>query len=115
MDIRKPRHVASMEPHHPIEQERPRNAGDVWAMLIANVVIIEFLTAGMARGPYSSREQELWYRYGSLGFLFTGVIIPAATMLAIRQSRFVVAFLNAWMFAILLGFMWFVAMSSGGV
>lgn len=104
-----------MDPQDRIEQQRPRNVGDAWTMLVVNVVIIGLLTGGFAQGPYSSHEQELWYRYGSLSFFLAGVIIPAFAIFTIRRSRLVVAILNAWMLATLLGFTWFAAMSSGGV
>lgn len=84
-------------------------------ILVVNIVVIGFLTVAMAQGPYSSREQELWYRYGSLGFLISGVVLPAAVLLIIRRSRTTVGFLTAWMAAVLLGFTWFLAMSGGGV
>ncbi len=90
-------------------------SGCSWTILIVNIVIIGFFTASMAQGPYSSREQELWYRYGSLGFLISGVVLPAAVLFVIRRSRATVGLLTAWMAAILLGFTWFLAMSGGGV
>lgn len=89
--------------------------GCAWTILVVNIVIIGFFSASMAQGPYSSHEQELWYRYGSLGFLISGVVLPAVAFFVIRRSRATVGFLTAWMAAILLGFMWFAAMSSGGV
>jgi hypothetical protein len=104
-----------MEPTNPIEQGRAENVGDAWTMLVVNVVLIGFLTASMVQGPYSSREQEVWYRFGSLGFFTAGVVLPAAGLFAIRRSRLVIAALNTWMLAVLLAFLWFGAMSSGGV
>lgn len=114
-DVRKPGHVTRMEPQNPIEQDRSKMSGCSWTILIVNIVIIGFFTASMAQGPYSSREQELWYRYGSLGFLISGVVLPAAVLFVIRRSRATVGLLTAWMAAILLGFTWFLAMSGGGV
>ena len=84
-------------------------------MLAVNVVIIGLLTASMVQGPYSNREQELLYRYGSLGFFIAGAALPAVALFAVRRSRSVVVASTAWMLAMLLGFVWFGAMSSGGV
>jgi hypothetical protein len=99
----------------PIEQDQFSRVGCAWAMLVINVVVIGLLTASMVQGPYSSREQELWYRYGSIGFFIAGVILPTVMLFTIRRSRSVLSFATVWMFASLVGFMWFVAMSSGGV
>ena len=109
-----PATLRKMEPGKPIEQDQAEDVGDAWMMLIANVVFIGFFTAGMVQGPYSSREQEVWYRYGSLGFFIAGVVLPAVALFFVRRSCLVVIFLNAWMFVILLAFLWFAAMSSGG-
>ncbi|WP_207793833.1 hypothetical protein, partial [Polymorphobacter multimanifer] len=114
-DVRKNGHVAQMEPRDSIEQKHVGGVGCAWTMLAVNVAIIGLLTASMVQGPYSSPEQELWYRYGSLGFLIAGVGLPAFVLVAIRRSRSVVVSATAWMVAILLAFVWYGAMSSGGV
>ena len=84
-DIRAPGHVACMERQDLIELDRV--VGRAWTMLVVNVVVIGFLTASMVQGPYSSREQELWYRYGSLGLFVAGVILPAVSPLASGDRR----------------------------
>lgn len=114
-DVRKPRHASQMEPQDSIKPPRPGGVGCAWTMLAVNVVIIGLLTASMVQGPYSNREQELWYRYGSLGFFIAGAALPAVALFAVRRSRSVVVASTAWMLAMLLGFVWFGAMSSGGV
>lgn len=114
-DDRKITHVAQMEARSSIEQDRAGNVGDAWTMLVVNVIFIGFLATSMVQGPYSSHEQEVWYRYGSICFFIAGVIFPAVVLFVMRQSRLIVVSANVWMFAILLGFVLFGAMSSGGV
>lgn len=99
----------------PTVPEKGGDVGNAWKMLAINVAIIGLLTGSMVQGPFSSREQELWYRYGSLSFFSAGVVLPAFALLAFRRSRAVVVVSKAWMVVILLGFWWFAAMSSGGV
>lgn len=72
--------------------------GCVWSMLGVNAVIIGLLTLSYTQGPYSSWEQELWYRYGSLAFLSGGVILPAiAMLLGASRSRKMMGLLVALM------------------
>ena len=85
------------------------------AMLAINTALIGLLTASMTQGPYSSHEQEIWYRYGSLGFFVAGSVLPAIALFAGRRSRWVTVASIAWMAAILLAFLWYAMMSSGGV
>jgi hypothetical protein len=89
--------------------------GCAWALLAVNAVLMALCAASFVQGPYSSREQELWYRYGSLGFLLAGAALPAIALFAGRRSRWVVIVSTAWMFAVLLAFAWFVMMSGGGM
>ena len=89
--------------------------GCAWALLGINTVLIGLLTASFVQGPYSSGEQELWYRYGSLGFLLAGVVLPAIGLFTARRQRWVIITSTVWMLITLLSFAWFVMMSSGGV
>lgn len=97
------------------EQKRDKSEHSAFTMLIVNGLFIGFAVTSFVQGPYSSREQELWYRYGSLGFFIAGVVIPAAVLLAFRRLRPVVRILTAWMSVVFLGFVWYLAMSGGGV
>jgi len=55
--------------------------------------------------PYEGHEQELWYRYGSAGFLLIGAIVPAVVILsAIGKQVGTVPLLTLWMFVALLCF-----------
>jgi hypothetical protein len=97
------------------EQNRVEGFGCAWALFGVNAVLMGLLAAGFVQGPYSSSEQELWYRYGSLGFFLAGAALPAIALFAGRRSRWVVIASTAWMFTLLLAFAWFAMMSGGGV
>jgi hypothetical protein len=97
------------------EQNRVEGIGCAWGLLGINAVLIGLLATSFAQGPYSSSEQELWYRYGSLGFFLAGAALPAIALFAARRSRWVVLVSTAWMLTLLLAFAWFAMMSGGGV
>jgi hypothetical protein len=102
-------------PQEPAEQNRVEGIGCAWALLGVNALLMGLLAASSATGPYSTSEQELWYRYGSLGFLLAGAVLPAIALFAARRSRWVVIVSTSWMFAVLLAFAWYAMMSGGGV
>ena len=89
--------------------------GCAWALLVINVVLMGLFAASFAQGPYSSSEQELWYRYGSLGLFLAGAALPAVALFAARRSRWIVIACTAWMLTLLLVFACFAMMSGGGV
>ena len=89
--------------------------GCAWAVLGVNAVLMGLAAASFMQGPYSSSEQELWYRYGSLGLFIAGVALPAVVLFAAPQSRWGVIVCTAWMLALLIAFAWFAMMSGGGV
>jgi hypothetical protein len=97
------------------EQNRVEGIGCAWALLGVNAVLMGLLAATFMQGPYSSTEQELWYRYGSLGFFLAGAALPAIALFAGRRSRWVVIASTTWMLTLLLAFAWFAMMSGGGV
>jgi len=91
-------------------------AGCVWSILSINTLIIGLFALAFIEGPYSSSEQELWYRYGSLGFLLGGAILPGIALLAgIRKSAWASAILVVWMVAVLFAFLFYAALSGGGM
>jgi hypothetical protein len=95
---------------------KPGGAGCVLSMIVVNALILGAFALSFAQGPYSSREQELWYRYGSIGFVLLGAILPAlALVLGIDRSRAATTALTAWMVATLLAFTFYALLSSGGV
>jgi hypothetical protein len=86
------------------------------AMVIINALLIGFIALGFAEGPYSSRGQELWYRYGSLGFLLAGAILPAVALaLGARRPAGLTVALTVWMLVVLVACLGYVSMSGGGV
>lgn len=56
------------------------------------------------QGPYSSAEQELWYRYGFLGFFLAGSVLPGAALYA-RRSAGLITTATAWMLWVLMAFL----------
>jgi len=90
-------------------------AGCAFIVFGANAILIGLFTASFAHGPYSSRQQELWYRYGSLGFFIAGVVLPAFVLFSTRRSAGQIAGAIAWMIATLFGFVAYALMSTGGV
>ena len=90
--------------------------GCATAALALNTVLMGLLALSFGSGPYSSREQEIWYRYGSLGFLLIGAILPAfALALGARRSPALSTALAFWMVAVLFAFIYYAMMSGGGV
>jgi hypothetical protein len=97
------------------ERKGTPGMGSALAILGTNTVLIGLATASFARGPYSSHEQELWYRYGSLAFFVCGAVLPAIALFADRRSRVVIGASIVWMAATFLAFVWYAMMSGGGV
>ena len=89
--------------------------GCALAALGVNTLLIGLVTASFTQGPYSSDEQELWYRYGSIAFFVVGSVLPGIALFAWRQSRRVLGASVASMAATLIVFVWYVTMSRGGV
>jgi hypothetical protein len=85
-------------------------------VIALNTVLMGFLASSFARGSYSSWGQEVWYRYGSLGFLLFGAILPALALVsgARRSPRLIIA-LTVWMLAALFFCFYYALMSGGGV
>ena len=94
---------------------RVEGIGCAWALLSVNGLLMGLLAVSFGQGPYSSAEQEFWYRYGSISFFVAGAVLPAVTLFAVGRSRWVVLASTAWMLAVLLAFLQFAMMSGGGV
>jgi hypothetical protein len=96
--------------------EKRQGLGCTLTLLGINVVIIGLIAAGFATGSYSSWEQELWYRYGSLGFLMVGVILPAVALtFGPRRSPVMVIGLTGIMLVALMGCLIYATVSGGGI
>jgi hypothetical protein len=90
--------------------------GCVIAVIALNALLMGSLVSVFAFGPYSSLEQELWYRYGSLGFLLFGAILPAVALaFGARRSSTLMLLLISWMLCVLVAFLGYAMMSGGGV
>jgi len=91
-------------------------AGCVLIMLTINVLLMGLLSFSFSHGPYSSPEQETWYRYGSIGFLLAGAVLPAiAFWLGARRTQWAVVALTVWMFAALIAWFGYALLSGGGM
>jgi fatty acid desaturase len=85
-------------------------------MLAINALLIGLLAFSFSHGPYSSREQELWYRYGSIGFLIAGAILPViALWFGALRSQWAVIALTTWMIIVLIACFLYALFSGGGV
>lgn len=104
-----------MTPNEAGERSRVNGIGCAWLLLGVNALLMGLLALSFGQGPYSSAEQELWYRYGSLSFFVVGAILPAVALFAFRRSRWVVGASTAWMLIVLFACGWFAMMSGGGV
>ncbi|HEX7694373.1 MAG TPA: hypothetical protein VF409_07775 [Sphingomonas sp.] len=90
--------------------------GCVIALIALNALVMGFLVLGFAFGSYSSFGQEVWYRYGSLGFLICGAILPAAVLvLRARRSPGMMLLMISWLFFTLVACVAYAMMSGGGV
>ena len=89
--------------------------GCAWMLLGFNTLLLGFAAASFMQGPYSSREQELWYRYGSLAFFVAGSILPGIVLFVARSSRILVIASIVVMAVILFAFVNYAMLSGGGV
>ncbi len=96
--------------------EKSGSSGCALVMIGINALLIGLLAFSFSQGPYSSREQELWYRYGSIGFLLAGAAFPAiALWLGAKRFQWAIVALTGWMIAILMACFVYAMASSGGV
>ena len=85
-------------------------------LVAINAVIIGLFTFSFAQGPYSSSEQELWYRWISIAFLIVGVLLPAGLVFLRPQSaKRVGVAINIWLVTTLFAFLVYLMLSGGGV
>ena len=96
--------------------DRPQGVGCAAAVVVVNAALMGLLASAFVTGPYSSRGQEIWYRYGSIGFLLFGAILPGAALaLWARRSHALVVALVLWMFLALLAWFAYAINSGGGI
>lgn len=85
-------------------------------VLGVNALLTGLLALSFSHGPYSSREQEIWYRYGSVALMLAGAIFPAlAASLGALRSQWAVVALIMWMLATLAVTIVYAVLSGGGV
>ena len=99
------------------KQERKADAGIgcVLILLVVNTVLMGLFALSFALGPYSSWQQELWYRYGSIGFFLAGSVLPAIAVFWGRRSPAVLLATVSWLLLALLVFIGYAMVSGGGV
>ena len=92
----------------PVTKNRSDATICMWLAFCISAPILSLTAFSLTQGPYSSPEQELWYRYGSLGFLLCGAVLPAvALLLGARRSRAATISLTAWMAATMFVFFYY--------
>jgi hypothetical protein len=84
-------------------------------LALVNVLLMGLVAFSFSHGPYSSPEQETWYRYRSLAFFLWGAILPTVILWLGRRSPMIVAGATVWMFLALVLFGGYVLNSGGGV
>lgn len=85
------------------------------AVLGINALIFGLLAMTFTQGPYSSWEQELWYRYGSIGLFLGGAILPGIILFGGGRRRVVIRSLTVWMSIALFVGLGFIMLSGGGI
>lgn len=94
--------------------DKAQGLGCAVSMIGLNILLMGLLASTFARGPYLSWGQEVWYRYGSLGFLLFGAVLPAVVLtLGAGRSRSLIIALTVWMLGALF-FCFAYALNSGG-
>jgi hypothetical protein len=91
-------------------------SGCAFSMLAVNAVLLGLLASSFSQGPYSSFGQEAWYRFGSIGFLLSGAVLPGIALLfGAKRSRGVTIALTIWMMVTLFACLGYALHSGGGV
>ncbi len=80
-----------------------------------NVVLMSLTAGSMSYGPFSSLAQLAWYRYGSLGFLVCGALLPAIGLKVFSRSRWAPTAIAVWALVVLFAFVSYVFLSGRGV
>ena len=105
-------------PEPPEVERSTKTTGIGFAGTLAsiNIVVMGSVTWMFAFGPYLSATKEIWYRYGSIAFLFLGAILPTAALsLIARRFPILVIILTLWMCVALLAFLIYMSISGGVV
>ena len=85
------------------------------ALALLNLVLMGIVAVSFSQGPYSSLEQEQWYRHRSLAFLVLGALVPSAVLYFGRKKPSMVTATLIWMGGALLLFVGYVMYSGGGL
>ena len=94
--------------------KRGEGLGCAVALAILNLVLMGIVAVSFSQGPYSSLEQEQWYRHRSLAFLVLGALVPIVVLYFGRKKPMLVATTTTWMAGALLLFVGYLMYSGGG-
>lgn len=92
-----------------------KGLGCAWVLAAINLAIMGLVAISFSQGPYSSFEQELWYRWRSLGFVVIGAMAPTVALWLGRKSAKVVVVSMIWLASAFVLFIGYLMMSGGGV
>ncbi len=114
-DVIRLSHRCPMRSKPSVVQRQNNNGHAAFTMLVVNGLLMGMTLATFAQGPYASFEQEVWYRYGSIGMFLVGVVMPAFPLFLLRRSQLALLITTIWTSAALIAYLTFIAMSGGGV
>ena len=89
--------------------------GCVLILVVVNLLSMGAIATSFSQGPYSSLQQEIWYRYVALGFFILGAVLPTVTLLLFRRRQEWFGTLVIWMLSALLFFGIYLFNSGGGI
>jgi hypothetical protein len=90
--------------------------GCATVFVVINGLLTGLVSMSFGARPYSSWEQELFYRYGSMAFLIFGAILPGVVLFVYgRRIAWAAKASVVWMFFVMLGFFSYIFNSGGGV
>jgi hypothetical protein len=98
-------------------KNRDPGIGCLWTILGLNMLLMGLFALSSIWGPYSTTEQEFWYRWVPLGFLLAGAVLPGIGLAVARKPIGPGAISAAiiWLLIALVAFTGFAMMSGGGV
>ena len=97
------------------DKQTDTGIGCVLTLVAINGLFTGLYALSAAQGPYASTQQEVWYRYGSIGFFLIGAVLPAIAVYLGRRSPAILLMSLTWLILTFLGFVFYAMISSGGV
>ena len=95
---------------------RNSDIGCATVFVVVNGLFTGLVALSFGTGPYSSWNQELYYRYASMALFIFGAILPGIMLFVYgRRSAWAAKASVVWMFVVMVGFFSYVLTSGGGV